>query len=196
VSSWNSPGRPCCRSEVDLIENYRYGNVVDSDEAARARCEAGVTARGIIRREVERLENIGTDLVISRAGELLVSCEKSRLGATAPTSVWTSRAVLINQRGRDVVASGGSSAERTADRAGVHNSDFGPRPSSCGRGREVSALRSDDEVSDEVSHHAGPVGVYARESVVVERGDHAECGGTTRAEIQEDRAAAVTELDD
>lgn len=61
--------------QVDLIVGYRYRYMDESDESKRARYEAGAAALAIIRREVERLEIIGTDLVISRARDLVVGCQ-------------------------------------------------------------------------------------------------------------------------
>lgn len=60
--------------QVDLIVDYRYRGG-EPDEYKRARYEVGRAALGVIRREVERLEIIGTDLVISRGHDLVDSCQ-------------------------------------------------------------------------------------------------------------------------
>lgn len=58
--------------QVGLIASYRY--LLIGDEDKHGRYKEGEVALGIIRREVERLEIIGTELVISRAKNLEDSC--------------------------------------------------------------------------------------------------------------------------
>jgi len=62
-------------NQVNLINNYQYRSIGESDKIKRARYEAGAAALGTIRQEVERLEIIAIDLVISRARDLESSCQ-------------------------------------------------------------------------------------------------------------------------